>query len=66
MQATFNFFFYSYECSLFQALIQIAAASIVARDVAYFTFGDEDLRDELADLHQFLCDQNVNVGKLLN
>ncbi|RXG73462.1 Poly(ADP-ribose) glycohydrolase [Armadillidium vulgare] len=48
-----------------KGLIQIAAASIVGRSLAYFTFGDKELRDDLADVHHFLREEGVTVGQLV-
>lgn len=47
-----------------KALLQIMAASESGRDVAYFTFGDAELMRDVSDLHTFLTDRAVTVGKL--
>ena len=47
-----------------KSLIQLMAAAETGRDVAYFTFGDEKLRDDLNDMHKLLTDRNVTVGQL--
>lgn len=39
------------------------AAAEAGRDVAYFTFGDEELMRDVHDLHTFLKDRHVTVGK---
>lgn len=39
------------------------AAAEAGRDVAYFTFGDEELMRDVHDLYTFLKDRNVTVGK---
>lgn len=49
-----------------KGLIQIAAASIVGRSLAYFTFGDKELRDDLADVHHFLREEGVTVGEYIS
>jgi len=40
------------------------AASLARRDVAYFTFGDELLRDELFQMHSVLTDKQITIGSL--
>ena len=40
------------------------AASENDRDVLYFTFGDEELRDEIYSMYQLLTNANITVGKL--
>ncbi|XP_031435057.1 poly(ADP-ribose) glycohydrolase isoform X3 [Clupea harengus] len=47
-----------------KALLQIMAAAESGRDMAYFTFGDADLMRDVSDLHTFLTDRAVTVGKL--
>lgn len=47
-----------------KALIQLTACGQVGRDMAYFTFGNTQLRDQLENLHTFLTDNNVKVGEL--
>ncbi|CAL4231870.1 unnamed protein product, partial [Meganyctiphanes norvegica] len=47
-----------------KALIQLAVCGQVGRDMAYFTFGNTQLRDELFDIHTFLTDNKVTVGDL--
>uniref|UniRef100_A0A8B9LAD4 poly(ADP-ribose) glycohydrolase n=1 Tax=Astyanax mexicanus TaxID=7994 RepID=A0A8B9LAD4_ASTMX len=46
-----------------KALLQLMAAAEAGRDVAYFTFGDADLMRDVHDLHTFLTDRQVTVGK---
>lgn len=48
---------------VFAALLQLMAAAEACRDVAYFTFGDSALMRDVHDLHTFLTDKNVTVGK---
>ncbi|XP_068225013.1 poly(ADP-ribose) glycohydrolase [Palaemon carinicauda] len=48
-----------------KALIQLAACGFTGRNVAYFTFGDEKLRDDLSTMHIFLKENNVTVGELV-
>ena len=47
-----------------KALIQLMAAAQCNRDVYYFTFGDEKLRDDIFDMHSLLKGNSVTVGKL--
>lgn len=39
------------------------AASEAGRDVAYFTFGDEELMRDINDMYKFLKDKCITVGK---
>ncbi|XP_042593021.1 poly(ADP-ribose) glycohydrolase isoform X1 [Cyprinus carpio] len=47
-----------------KALLQLMAASEAGRDVAYFTFGDEELMRDVNALYKFLKDKCVTVGTL--
>ncbi|KAB5581692.1 hypothetical protein PHYPO_G00178660 [Pangasianodon hypophthalmus] len=47
-----------------KALLQLMAAAEAGRDVAYFTFGDSALMRDVHDMHAFLTDKHVTVGKL--
>lgn len=47
-----------------KALIQLAVCGHVGRDLAYFTFGDQQLRDDLFTMYIFLKENNVTVGEL--
>lgn len=47
-----------------KSLLQLMASAEVGRNLAYFTFGDAQLRDAIADTRQFLSDNEVTVGKL--
>jgi len=40
------------------------AAAVAGRDVAYFTFGDEQLRDDVFAMYTILFEKKVTVGKL--
>ena len=46
-------------------LIQWMAASEAGRDLAYFTFGDEELAREGGDLYSKLVGESVTVGQLV-
>lgn len=48
---------------IFAALLQLMAAAEAGRDVAYFTFGDSTLMRDVSELHGFLTDKKVTVGK---
>ncbi|XP_051973835.1 poly(ADP-ribose) glycohydrolase [Xyrauchen texanus] len=47
-----------------KALIQLMAAAVAKRDMAYFTFGNEKLAKELKEMHHQLIEKNVTVDKL--
>nr|XP_055063583.1 poly(ADP-ribose) glycohydrolase isoform X1 [Misgurnus anguillicaudatus] len=49
-----------------KALIQLMAAAVAERDMAYFTFGNHNLASELKDMHRHLRDKGVTVGELYN
>lgn len=46
-----------------KSLLQVMAVAEIGRDLAYFTFGDEQLRDTIASMHQFLVQNEVTIGK---
>ncbi|XP_023261540.1 poly(ADP-ribose) glycohydrolase-like [Seriola lalandi dorsalis] len=48
----------------FSALIQLMAAAEAGRDVAYFTFGDAQLMRDVHEMHTFLTERRVTVGRL--
>lgn len=39
------------------------AAAEAGRDVAYFTFGDAELMRDVHDMHTFLTEGSITVGK---
>lgn len=39
------------------------AAAEAGRDVAYFTFGDAQLMRDVHEMHSFLAERHVTVGK---
>ncbi|KAL4705353.1 hypothetical protein ACJJTC_006839 [Scirpophaga incertulas] len=47
-----------------KSLIQIMACSCARRPMAYFTFGDAQLRDEIINVYNLLSTHNVTVGQL--
>lgn len=46
------------------ALIQLMAAAEAGRDMAYFTFGDAQLMRDVHEMHAFLTERRVTVGKM--
>ncbi|KAL4609533.1 poly(ADP-ribose) glycohydrolase-like isoform X4 [Arapaima gigas] len=46
-----------------KALIQLMAAAVAQRDVAYFTFKDYGLEQEVQRMHHFLVSRKVTVGE---
>ncbi|XP_039532274.1 poly(ADP-ribose) glycohydrolase isoform X1 [Pimephales promelas] len=47
-----------------KALIQLMAAAVADRDMAYFTFGNEHLAYEVQRMHEILTQNRVTVDKL--
>ncbi|XP_032430643.1 poly(ADP-ribose) glycohydrolase isoform X2 [Xiphophorus hellerii] len=47
-----------------KALIQMLAAAEAGRDVAYFTFGDNQLMTDVHNMHSFLTKRNISVGEV--
>ncbi|XP_029371475.1 poly(ADP-ribose) glycohydrolase [Echeneis naucrates] len=47
-----------------KALIQLMAAAKAKRGLAFFTFGDEDLQQDLERIHHLLVSEGVTVEKL--
>ena len=46
-----------------KTLLQLMAATEAGRHLAYFTFGDTELRDQVYHVYTFLTDKQVTVGK---
>jgi len=46
-----------------KSLLQLMAVSEAGRHLAYFTFGDSELRDQVYHVYTFLTDKQVTVGK---
>lgn len=40
------------------------AASVAGREIIYFTFGDQRLRDDLFNIYSLLREKSVSIGKL--
>ncbi|XP_059401497.1 poly(ADP-ribose) glycohydrolase isoform X2 [Carassius carassius] len=49
-----------------KALIQLMAAAVNGRDMAYFTFGNKELAKEIQTMHDLLTMKKVTVDKLYN
>ncbi|XP_026732531.1 poly(ADP-ribose) glycohydrolase isoform X2 [Trichoplusia ni] len=47
-----------------KSLLQLMACAQARRPMAYFTFGDTKLRDEIVDMYNLLARHNVTVGQL--
>ncbi|XP_050561672.1 poly(ADP-ribose) glycohydrolase isoform X1 [Spodoptera frugiperda] len=47
-----------------KSLIQLMACSQARRPMAYYTFGDTQLRDDIANMYNLLARHNVTVGQL--
>lgn len=45
-----------------KALIQLMAAAVAKRDMAYFTFGDDSLAKDLHNMYNHLKTNQVTVG----
>ncbi|KTF79299.1 hypothetical protein cypCar_00044182 [Cyprinus carpio] len=49
-----------------KALIQLMAAAVSRRDMAYFTFGNKELAKEIQRMHEILTINKVTVGKYIH
>lgn len=47
-----------------KALIQLMAAAVAERDMAYFTFSNKELANEVQEIHEILTKNKVTVDKL--
>jgi hypothetical protein len=47
-----------------KSLLQLMAAAEAGRDVAYFTFKNKKLRDDIFDMYSFLVEHDVTVQRL--
>ena len=47
-----------------KSVIQLMAAAENKRDLLYFTFGDEKLRDQIYETYSLLVDHSITVGTL--
>lgn len=47
-------------------LIQLMACSASNRDMVYFTFGDDELRDTLYNMYTFIATNGITIGKYLS
>ncbi|XP_065199713.1 poly(ADP-ribose) glycohydrolase-like [Planococcus citri] len=48
----------------FKSLLQLMAAAESNRDLAYFTFGNDELRDSMHAVHEFLIKNKITIGKI--
>ncbi|KAG8228023.1 hypothetical protein J437_LFUL003658 [Ladona fulva] len=48
-----------------KALLQLMASAKSKRDLMYFTFGNDKLKEEIYEMHKFLRTNKVPIGKLL-
>lgn len=46
-----------------KVLIQLIAAAVAGRSMVYFTFGDTNLRDEVATMYTHLVQHDIDIGK---
>jgi poly(ADP-ribose) glycohydrolase len=46
-----------------KSLLQLMAAAQAGRHLAYFTFGDTNLRDQVYHMYTLLTDHQVTVGE---
>lgn len=53
-------------CLSSKALIQLMAAAVAERDMAYFTAGNKELANEIQEIHEILTKNNVTVGKCIH
>ncbi|XP_077295766.1 poly(ADP-ribose) glycohydrolase-like isoform X2 [Arctopsyche grandis] len=47
-----------------KSLLQLMACCVARRPMAYFTFGDTQLRDDIINMYNFLSQNNISVGDL--
>ncbi|XP_024938094.1 poly(ADP-ribose) glycohydrolase isoform X2 [Cephus cinctus] len=47
-----------------KVLVQLMAAAVAGRSMVYFTFGDTNLRDKVADLYWHLVEHDIDVARL--
>lgn len=53
-------------CLSSKALIQLMAAAVAERDMAYFTFSHKELANEVQEIHEILTKNHVTVGKCIH
>lgn len=47
-----------------KCLLQLMAAAVAGRDLVYFTFGDQQLRDDLFAMYSLISEKKLTVGTL--
>lgn len=45
-----------------KVLIQLMAAGVASRSVVYFTFGNTELRDDVATIYAHLIQHDIDIG----
>lgn len=48
--------------SLLKALLQLMVCTVVNRPLVYFTFENDELRDDVFAMYKFLIEKEVTVG----
>ncbi|XP_014470896.1 PREDICTED: poly(ADP-ribose) glycohydrolase-like [Dinoponera quadriceps] len=49
-----------------KVLIQLMAAAVAGRSMVYFTFGDTNLRDEVATMYAYLIQHDVDIARIFS
>ncbi|CAL7952395.1 unnamed protein product [Xylocopa violacea] len=49
-----------------KVLLQLMAAAITGRSMVYFTFGDTNLRDEIAEIYIHFIKHEINIAKIFS
>ncbi|XP_076754595.1 poly(ADP-ribose) glycohydrolase [Xylocopa sonorina] len=49
-----------------KVLLQLMAAAITGRSMVYFTFGDTNLRDEIAEIYTHFIKHEINIAKIFS
>ncbi|XP_043273552.1 poly(ADP-ribose) glycohydrolase-like [Venturia canescens] len=49
-----------------KVLLQLMAAAVAGRSMVYFTFGDTNLRDSVADMYWHLVQRNIDLAQLFS
>lgn len=48
-----------------KALLQLMVCCVLNRPIVYYTFGDRELRDRIAEMYTFLVDNKIKVCKIV-
>ena len=46
-----------------KSLIQLMVCSICQRNLVYYTFGDDELKDQIDEMFKFLVDKKITIGE---